>query len=570
MLPILRQVPGLETLPKDSRKILNTRKFKETNNLVTIDPGLYFHFGLTSAIQKHFLKYSICNVDVLKIVVGIDGLPISKSSSSQLWPILGYIRPYSDSVFPIGIYWGYEKPCNSNKYLEQFVLEAKHLIINGITDTKGITVKVEIDGFSMDSPAKSFILKVKGHAGFDSCTRCLEEGEYLKNRTCFPLTSNSSVKRSHDDYIKKKHEEHHVGNAISILSEIPQLDLVYSIGLDYMHLTCLGVMKKLMQLWIEKGSVNVRLPSLATKQISSLLLSLRPHIPCEFARKPRALSELPRFKATELRQIMVYTGQIVFKPFLKKHCFNHFMIFNIAMVILLSINMNDYIDYARDLMIYFVKQFEIIYGKHLVSHNVHGLIHIADDYERFGPLDNISAFPFENFMKTLKKKLRKHEMPLQQLIKRFHEEFNLSEVNKIINSPEEIHFKKVHLNGPLLDDLTGPQYSTIYLRKLNITIKITNVADRFVLTNSNDIIEVVNIAHTKNTNTTVLVGKKFLTKSPYYEQPICSTILNIYKVEHLSNTLYTVFIKDIKNKMMLLETLDKQKVAIPIMHIAKY
>lgn len=75
------------------------------------------------------------------------------------------------------------------------------------------------------------------------------------------------------------------------------------------------------------------------------------------------------------------------------------------MVILLSNNMNEYIDYARDLMIYFVKQFEIIYGKHLVSHNVHGLIHIADDYERFGPLDNISAFPFENFMKNLKKNL---------------------------------------------------------------------------------------------------------------------------------------------------------------------
>lgn len=108
-------------------------------------------------------------------------------------------------------------------------------------------------------------------------------------------------------------------------------------------------------------------------------------------------------------------------------------------------------------------------------------------------------------------------MPLQQLIKRFHEEFDLSEGNKINISPEEIHFKKEHLNGPLLDDLIGPQYSTIYLRKLNITIKTTNVADRFVLTNSNDIIEVVNIAHTKNTNKIVIVGKKFLTKSPYYQ-----------------------------------------------------
>lgn len=99
----------------------------------------------------------------------------------------------------------------TNKYLEQFVVEAKHLLVNSITDTKGMAVKVETDGFSMDSPAKCDILKVKGHAGFDSCTRCLEEGEYLKNRTCFPLTSNSSVKRSHDDYIKKKMKNIMVG-----------------------------------------------------------------------------------------------------------------------------------------------------------------------------------------------------------------------------------------------------------------------------------------------------------------------------------------------------------------------
>lgn len=150
---------------------------------------------MTSAIQQHFLKYSICNVDVLKIVVGIDGLPISKSSSSQLWPILGYIRPYYDSVFPIGIYWGHQKSQGSNlKDLEQFVLEANHLLVNGITDTKGITVKVEINGFSMDSPAKSFILKVKGHAGFDSYTRCLEEGEYLKS-DLFPFNIQLNSKK---------------------------------------------------------------------------------------------------------------------------------------------------------------------------------------------------------------------------------------------------------------------------------------------------------------------------------------------------------------------------------------
>jgi len=36
-------------------------------------------------------------------------------------------------VFPIGIYWGNEKLYDSNKYLEEFVFEANHLLRNGIS-----------------------------------------------------------------------------------------------------------------------------------------------------------------------------------------------------------------------------------------------------------------------------------------------------------------------------------------------------------------------------------------------------------------------------------------------------
>lgn len=57
------------------------------------------------------------------MVIGIDGLPLAKSSSSQLWPILGYLRPLKNKVFPIGIYWDYEKPKDSNEFLREFVNE---------------------------------------------------------------------------------------------------------------------------------------------------------------------------------------------------------------------------------------------------------------------------------------------------------------------------------------------------------------------------------------------------------------------------------------------------------------
>ena len=116
----------------------------------------------------------------------------------------------------------------------------------GIT-IDGITKQVQIDGFSLDAPAKSFILKIKGHSGFDSCTRCTVEGEYLKNRTCFPYSS-TMIKRSHIDYINRNYKEHHVENSISILEELP-INIISSFGLDYMHLTCLGIMRKLLHLY---------------------------------------------------------------------------------------------------------------------------------------------------------------------------------------------------------------------------------------------------------------------------------------------------------------------------------
>ncbi|CAI6373398.1 unnamed protein product [Macrosiphum euphorbiae] len=531
-----------------------------TESIHAVDPGFYHHFGLGLALKQHFKYSPIDNIEVIKVVIGIDGLPLAKSSSSQLWPILGYVRPLKNKVFPIGIYWGYEKPKDSNEFLRKFVDESKILTNCGIT-IDGITKQVQIDGFSLDAPAKSFILKIKGHSGFDSCTRCTVEGEYLKNRTCFPYSS-TMIKRSHIDYINRNYEEHHVENSISILEELP-INIISSFGLDYMHLTCLGIMRKLLHLWVAKGPLNVRLPSSVSKQLSSSLLSLRPFIPCEFSRKPRGLNDLNRFKATELRQILVYTGQVVFKNILNNNCYKHFMALSIAMNILLTSNMGNYVKYAQNLLYYFVQTFETLYGKHFMSFNVHGLVHISDDYERFGPLDNIAAFPFENYLKSLKKMIRKHDKPLQQIIRRCNERHFIEGKTSEQHLKNCEQLKHKHTDGPLLENLIGFQYKKLYLK--NIKIKVGNNADSFILNDSNDIIKVENIVSLHKTNEIVIIGKVFEIKKPFYEKPIPSIVLNIYEVNNLSLTHKYWSYNCIKNKMMLLE-LNGQKIAIPIIH----
>lgn len=97
------------------------------------------------------------NLDsVIKIVIGVDGLPLSKSSSSQFWPILGYIHPHKEIVFPIGIYHGNQKPNDSNDFLKYFIEEAKLLLTNGIF-IDNVNKKVLIFAFCCDAPAKSFV-----------------------------------------------------------------------------------------------------------------------------------------------------------------------------------------------------------------------------------------------------------------------------------------------------------------------------------------------------------------------------------------------------------------------------
>lgn len=119
------------------------------------------------------------------------------------------------------------------------------------------------------------------------------------------------------------------------------------------------------------------------------------------------------------------------------------------MTIFLSPNFSNLAMYAQTLMINFVKQFGSLYGNHFISNNVHSLIHLYDDYEKYGTLDQVSCFKFENYMKDLKKMVRKNKKPLQQIVKRYSEQCNSIKIieNMISNKPE---FKKLHNDGPLI------------------------------------------------------------------------------------------------------------------------
>lgn len=97
LLGLLRQWMPFEGFPIDPRTLLKTDRNIST---IAIAGGSFHHFGLTSQITKIIkcVKLSKNQPPILRsienlisIKIGVDGLPISKSSNQQFWPILGKI-----------------------------------------------------------------------------------------------------------------------------------------------------------------------------------------------------------------------------------------------------------------------------------------------------------------------------------------------------------------------------------------------------------------------------------------------------------------------------------------------
>jgi len=75
-------------------------------------------------------------------------------------------------------------------------------------------------------------------------------------------------------------------------------------------------MKKLINLWC-CDELRVRLPFRKVTNISNQLEnSIKYFCPFEFQRKPRSLLHYRQWKATEFRQLLLYTGPVIFKNIL--------------------------------------------------------------------------------------------------------------------------------------------------------------------------------------------------------------------------------------------------------------
>ena len=177
--------------------------------------------------------------------------------------------------------------------------------------------------------------------------------------------------------------------------------------------------------------------------LSDDLLKLGKYVPKEFSRKTESLSEIGRWKATVLRFFLLYVGPIVLRGQIPDVHFYHFNILNCAIRILChTTQYRDFNEDAKEMLYKFVKDFKEIYGERYITFNVHNLIHISEEcINNDGPLDSFSAFEFENSMQFLKKIIKKHEKPLQQLHRRISEGYYPTKKTRLSSKDHAFEFK---------------------------------------------------------------------------------------------------------------------------------
>jgi len=320
--------------------------------------------------------------------------------------------------------------------------------------------------------------------------------------------------------------------------------MVSQVSFEYMHLVCLGVMKKLLSAWVYgKYSRFSKLSARAITAIGTRLEILAAYCPSDFARRPRSLNACAKYKATEFRQFLLYTGPVVTYGILKQEVYTHFLLLHVAIRILISASPSEtYLNFADCALQKFVIRSEHLYGPIFTSYNVHGLTHLHD-VQRLGSLHSFSAFPYENNMALFRKFCRKPGLPLQQISNRIAE-MEAHEIIDYCNIDLNINVFMKHHAGPVPHNFVcNSQYRKIIFNGILLTL---DKRDNCCILYNGSICIVINILMVDGSY--YLVVKKFLQINDFYNIAISSSALNTFKCSQLSSDVFVVHINEVRVK----------------------
>ncbi|KAE8739051.1 hypothetical protein FOCC_FOCC015456 [Frankliniella occidentalis] len=392
---------------------LNTEIVREDNG------GLMWYKGIKCNLENMQLDEYLLKYGQIQIDINMDGLPLHNNSCKKFWPILGKLVNTFNQPFTIAIYQGTEDPENVYSYLNELVTELQDLFHNGF-NYKGTNYPVVVRNFILDRPARALVKCCVAHGAYGACEKCEVFGEHLDDRVVY-LNLNAPL-RTDQAYLNQTDPVHHVGRSPL---EAAGINMVSQFRLDSFHLVYHEY---------SEGSWK----------------------------KPRPMKFWKHYHGTEERRLCIYDGMLVFKDKLPDEVYKNFLLLQSAVYILASpvlvqTMVQTMVQNAKVLLRTFIEHSAALYGRKFVVLNVHSLVHLGEECEEHGPLENFSAFPFENKLKSIKEMLQTGSREIQQAARRDQE--RTKDVPILLNTEPEIRLSNEHIDP--IETFPGLQYKKV-------------------------------------------------------------------------------------------------------------
>lgn len=399
----------------------------------------------------------------------------------------------------------------------------------------------------------TFIYTFSGVCNFNGkhgCMKCVTVGEYSHNSHTVTFPDINCSERTNDGFRNKLYGAHHKND--SPLLNLP-IDMVKDFPVaDSLHLIDLGIMKRLLVGWRD-GNFGKLVTKWRAKDIEVVTNFLNKcKLPSEIHRAVRGLEYLAFWKGSEYRTFLFYLSIIILPDVLTSAVFSHFVKLYCAVTICSTECHLHLLPLAKELLKDFVKSYKDFYGVDYITSNVHNLIHLTAEVERFGILHSFSAYPFENELYHIKRLLRDGKNPLSQI------------ANRIVEATTGFHVKTRDLSEqpdyPFVTE-SNNKHRVLQLEQFKVSSKIK---DRYVLTTVNDIVEINNIV--EEPNGIRMNGLKIRNKEEVFTYPIKSSHLHIYKVKNYGSKCDIVLDPtDLKCKLVCLHHRE-YSYFIPLLH----
>ena len=198
----------------------------------------------------------------LTIMLHTDGAPVTKVGGKSLWPIQATImeipppvRDHVSAVMVLGAWLGGNHP-DRDLLWGDVVDQLRELCKDGITlklDCQSkIKFNVRVQLVTFDLPAMAQNCNIVQFNGYDACPFCKEHDYAIGTQIFYPYSERPASRKTDDDYLRVSTLNLPRTRSMGIkgLTPLTKVMLLQTqIAIDYMHLSCSGHFKTLINYW---------------------------------------------------------------------------------------------------------------------------------------------------------------------------------------------------------------------------------------------------------------------------------------------------------------------------------